>query len=64
LSDIVVADSYNHRVQIFDAEGNFLHKFGSDGSGDGQFSFPKGVAISKAGNIIVTDYNNHRVQIF
>ena len=33
---IIVADLFNHRVQVFDSAGHFLFKFGSPGSGDGQ----------------------------
>ena len=27
----------NHRIQIFDPQGNFIAKFGEGGEGDGQF---------------------------
>ncbi len=37
--------------------------FGSNGSGSGEFSFPRGVAVDGAGNIVVADTNNDRVQI-
>jgi len=42
----------------------FRFKFGSQGSGDGQFSFPVGIAVDGPGNIYVADTNNHRVQKF
>ena len=42
----------------------YISKFGSSGSGNGQFSFPRGVTIDSAGNIFVADQNNHRVQKF
>ena len=32
-----VSDFYNHRVQHFDADGNYLGQFGSYGTGNGQF---------------------------
>jgi len=37
----VVADVSNHRIQIFDEKGAFLRLFGSNGSGDGQLSYPR-----------------------
>jgi len=42
----------------------FILKWGSYGSGDGQFKFPGGVAVDGAGNVYVVDYYNHRVQKF
>lgn len=62
--NIVVADSENHRVQVFGADGLFFCAFGSEGSGDGEFDFPIGVVVDSAGNIIVTDTNNCWVQVF
>ena len=40
-----------------------ISKFGSHGSGDGQFKTPCGVAIDQEGHIIVADESNHRVQV-
>jgi len=37
---------------------------GLSGAGDGQFSFPKGIAFDSAGNVYVADSNNHRIQKF
>ncbi|MFZ1936059.1 MAG: PEP-CTERM sorting domain-containing protein [Thermoguttaceae bacterium] len=37
---------------------------GSYGSGNGQFSYPNGVAIDSSGNIFVTDYDNDRIEEF
>lgn len=34
---VVVSDTGNSRVQIFDAKGNYLSEFGAAGTGDGQF---------------------------
>ena len=62
---IVVVDSANHRVQIFDSSGANPSQFGSVGSGNGQFSSPYMAAIDPTThNIAVTDLGNNRVQIF
>jgi len=62
---IFVADADNHRIQCFDSEGNFLFKFGSKGTGNGEFNRPKDVAFdSKNQRILVADPNNHRIQLF
>jgi DNA-binding beta-propeller fold protein YncE len=62
---VYVADSGNHRIQVFDAAGNFLRTFGGEGSGDGQFIAPFGVATDAAGRVVyVVDTFNHRIQKF
>ncbi len=46
---VYVTDTYNHRIQVFAAEGTFLRKyvFGSDNEG----SCPAGIAIDTSGLI-------------
>ncbi len=57
-------DRKTPRIQAFDSNGNFLFKWGSQGSGEGQFSSPAGVAVDNNGFVYVTDRNNYRVQKF
>ena len=61
---IVVADSSNHRVQVFDSTGRFQFEFGSYGSGQGEFDCLAGVTVNRLGHFIVSDRYNHRVQVF
>lgn len=61
---VYVVDTYNHRVQIYDAGGVYSDTLGSWGSGDYQFDRPHGLTISPDGLIYVADSGNHRVQIF
>lgn len=61
---IYVADSGNHRIQLFDPEGNFLVSWGSEGAGPGQFSEPWGIAVGPEGTVYVADTWNHRLQAF
>jgi tripartite motif-containing protein 71 len=54
----------NHRVQRFSASGTFLGTWGSQGSGDGQFSNPSDVAVAPDGTVYVADTGNRRIQRF
>ena len=37
--NVYVADTWNYRVQKFTSNGAFITKWGSEGSGDGQFQY-------------------------
>lgn len=60
---IYVADFYNHRIQVFSAEGTFLTTFGEQGDGEGQFERPVDVAVDD-GTLYVVDFGNDRIQVF
>ena len=64
-NDIVVADTNNHRIQIFDKEGRFKFQFGECGKRDGQLLYPNRVAVVRSsGDIIVTERSpTHQVRI-
>ena len=62
--NLLLADDFNHRVQVYDSQFNLLHCFGSKGKEPGQFQYPKGIAVDPEGNIYVADCWNHRVQKF
>ena len=49
---------------IFNNAGEYLYDIGSNGSGDGQFEFPTGLAIDKFNRLIVCDTINWRLQLF
>ena len=44
-SRLFVCDSWNHRLQVFDGDGQWLRMFGTVGSGEGQFDVPSDVTI-------------------
>lgn len=54
---------FKNNIQVFNTEGEFLLKFGSNGEGNGQFNAPTGVAVDANGNIIVADWGNSRIQV-
>lgn len=55
---LTASTAYSETPPIFDA------KWGTRGSGGGQFQFPRGVAVDAAGNVYVADTNNNQVQKF
>ncbi len=72
---VYVADSDNHRIQVFDAQGTFLRQWGSQCNletghgcqtpeGDGQFQEPWGLDVGPDGRVYVADTWNHRIQVF
>ena len=53
--NLYVTDMYNNRVEVFDADGNFIRQWGKSGDRPGTFSRPKGIAIDVDGHVWVAD---------
>ncbi len=69
--NVYVADTWNHRIQKFDANGKFLTMWGTNGDTRGiaqadplLFYGPRAIAIDAQGNLFVTDTGNKRVLKF
>ena len=62
--NVYVTDTLNDRVEVLDADGDFINQFGTPGDGPGHFARPKGIAIDRDGHIWVTDEIQSRVQVF
>lgn len=63
---VYVADTWNHRIQKFTADGKFLTMWGISGQGETLDSFygPRDVAVDRQGRVYVTDTGNKRVVVF
>ena len=59
---IIVTDRTGHCVYVFNQEGNFLRKIGSQGTNSGQFKYPAGVSLLNDNEILIADQLNHRIQ--
>ncbi len=61
---VYIADEKNHQIQKFSAEGEFIQKWGSKGTGKGQFTRPSEIAIAPDGSVYVVDGTDGRIQQF
>lgn len=61
---LYVADSCNHRVQVFERDGKFVRAIGTEGSGPGELKYPYDLAFGPKGDLYVIERGNHRVQKF
>lgn len=61
---IYVADSCNHRIQLFSPDGRWLKTFGRAGRGNGELSYPYDVRVDKEGRQYVCEFGNSRIQVF
>jgi sugar lactone lactonase YvrE len=62
--NLYVSDTWNNRIEEFDADGKFIRAFGKAGDGPGYFARPKGIAIDSDGHVWVADAMQDRVQVF
>jgi DNA-binding beta-propeller fold protein YncE len=63
---VYVADTWNHRIQKFTPEGDFVTMWGFNGQAETPFAFwgPRGISSDSNGNVYVTDTGNKRVVVF
>lgn len=62
--NLFVSDTWNNRIEVFDADGKFIRTFGKAGDGPGYFARPKGIAIDCDGHVWVADGVQDRLQVF
>jgi hypothetical protein len=60
--NIVVADTTNSRIQIFNSDGGHIRTWGTYGTANGLLYYPRSVAVNAIGHIIIGNLNG--VQIF
>ncbi|RIL10781.1 hypothetical protein DCC79_06935 [bacterium] len=62
---LLVADTGNHRVQVFAPGGAYVGTLGGvPGKGTGGLREPRGVGVGPDGRVYVADTYNHRIQVF
>ena len=60
-TNVYVTDEYLHRITVFNKDGDYLHQWGTHGSGNGEIDHPAGIAI-RDDVVYLVDSRNHRVQ--
>jgi hypothetical protein len=61
--NIYVLDAGNHRIQKFDAGGNYIATIGNQGQGPGEFQYPQSVDVDPKGTLYVSESVNRRIQV-
>ncbi len=63
---VYVADTWNHRIQKFSSQGEFLTAWGQFGQRETPYSMwgPRDVAVDPQGHVYVTDTGNKRILVF
>ena len=61
---VYVADSCNHRIEVFTREGDFLRAYGQPGLAPGSLSYPYDICLDRDGRQYVCEFGNSRIQIF
>ena len=60
-----VADTHEHRIMVYNANGSLLRSFGEYGMDEGQFIYPTDIAFDADGRVYVSEYGgNDRIQVF
>jgi DNA-binding beta-propeller fold protein YncE len=50
---IISGGAHSHIVTVLDKSGTLQHAFGGNGDKDGEFEYPRGLAVASNGNILV-----------
>ena len=66
LSDhkLYITDSQNHKIKIYNEDGEYLDQFGKKGFSDGEFFFPKDIVFDDKGQLIIGNTRRAGVDVF
>ncbi|MBN2048247.1 MAG: glycosyltransferase family 39 protein [Anaerolineaceae bacterium] len=64
--NVFVADTWNHRVQKFTADGNFITMWGVFGTAESDYALwgPRSIVVDDQGYVYVTDTGNKRIVVY
>jgi len=65
---VYVSDTWNHRIQKFDADGKFIKMWGTFGQSDvnnpSALYGPRGISVDAKGRVYIADTGNKRIVVF
>jgi DNA-binding beta-propeller fold protein YncE len=61
---LYIADACNHRIAIYNLDGNLKGYIGSAGRAPGQLRYPYDLVLLPEGTLVVCEYGNNRIQLF
>ncbi len=67
---VYIVDTSAQRVQVYgviaggQASPQYVNAFGTEGTVDGAFEYPNGIAVDARGRVYVADWGNDRVQVW
>ena len=70
LDNVYIVDSHQpniknfDHIKKFDSNGNFITKWGNNGTGNGEFDRPEDIAVDSQDNVYVAEWGNNRIQKF
>ena len=62
--NVYVADEWLNRISMFTSDGEWLGKWGTEGSGEGEINKPSGMVVDADDNLLMVDSGNNRIQKF
>ncbi|MFY3740783.1 MAG: sugar lactone lactonase YvrE [Candidatus Nitrosomirales archaeon] len=62
--NVYIVDRENEIAKKFDPNGMLISKWGSSGTGDGQFTKPTAMDLDSENNVYIVDTGNNRIQKF
>jgi hypothetical protein len=63
-NEIIILDSGNSRVRVYDLNGNFLRGWAEFGHSGGSLNHPLGVTVNAFGTLAVADTGNNRIVLY
>jgi hypothetical protein len=62
--NLYVLDRENSRVVVVDPQGEFLHEFGQEGDGPGEWRTPGSMAVLGDGSVVLADAGHRAYQVY